>query len=41
MEHEPKARNLEETVKEMAPFVIYTAIPIIITISIAFFFGTR
>ncbi len=41
MEKEPKARNLEEAVKEMLPFIIYTAVPIIITISIAFIFGTK
>jgi hypothetical protein len=41
MEQEKKAKNLEETVKEMTPFIIYTAIPIIITIAIALTFGTR
>ena len=38
---EKKAKNQEETVKEMAPFIIYTAIPIIIAISIALIFGSR
>lgn len=41
MEHEKKAKSLEETIKEMAPFAIYTIIPIIITIAIAVTFGTR
>ena len=41
MEQEKKARNLEEAVKEMLPFIVYAAIPILITISIAFIFGTR
>ncbi|MGZ3691432.1 MAG: hypothetical protein ACXVAX_08010 [Pseudobdellovibrio sp.] len=38
---EKKAKNLEETVKEMLPFAIYAIIPILITITIAFTFGTR
>lgn len=37
---EPKAQNLSEVVKEMLPFAIYAAVPIIITITIAFVFGT-
>jgi hypothetical protein len=41
MEQEKKAKNLEETIKEMSPFVIYAAIPIFITICIALIFGTR
>ncbi len=41
MEQEKKAQNLEETFKEMIPFAIYAIIPIIITITIAFTFGTR
>jgi hypothetical protein len=41
MEHEKKAKNLDETIKEMLPFAVYTAIPIIITIMIAFTFGTK
>ena len=41
MEHEKKAKNLDETIKEMLPFAVYAAIPIIITIMIAFTFGTK
>jgi hypothetical protein len=41
MEHEKKAQNLEEAVKEMRPFLIYTIIPLIITVTIALIFGTR
>jgi hypothetical protein len=41
MEIEKKAQNLEEAVREMLPFALYTAIPIIITITIAFTFGTK
>ena len=41
MEHEKKARNLEEKTREMAPFIIYAAIPLIITITIAFVFGVK
>lgn len=37
---EVKAKNLEEVIREMTPFAIYAAIPIIITISIAFIFGS-
>lgn len=37
---EKKARNEEETAREMAPFAIYAAIPILITICIAFYFGS-
>lgn len=39
MEQEKKARNLEEAVKEMLPFIVYAAIPIFITICIALTFG--
>ena len=41
MEHEKKAQNLEETVQEMRPFLLYAIIPLVITITIAFVFGTR
>lgn len=41
MEIEKKAQNEIETAQEMLPFAIYAAIPIIITIAIAFTFGTR
>lgn len=41
MEQEKKAQNLEEAVKEMRPFLIYTIIPLIITVAIALTFGTR
>lgn len=37
---ESKAKNLQETVAEMLPFAFYAAIPIIITILIAYTFGT-
>jgi hypothetical protein len=37
---EKKAQTLAEVIQEMAPFFIYAAIPILITISIAYFFGT-
>ncbi|MBX2993668.1 MAG: hypothetical protein KF681_02570 [Bdellovibrionaceae bacterium] len=37
---ERKAQNLEEAKKEMWPFALYTAIPVIITIAIAFYFGS-
>ena len=40
MEHEKKAKDLKEAVQEMMPFLIYAVIPIIITITIAFTFGT-
>ena len=39
MEQEKKAQNLEEIFQEMIPFVLYAAIPIIITICVAFTFG--
>ncbi len=41
MEQEKKAQNLEEAVQEMRPFLLYAVIPLIITIAIAFTFGTR
>lgn len=41
MEHEKKAQNLEETIQEMRPFLVYTIIPLVITVAIAFIFGTR
>ena len=41
MEHESKAKNLQETVQEMLPFALYAIVPILITITIAFTFGTR
>lgn len=37
---EIKARNEEEIAREMLPFAIYAAIPIIVTIAIAFTFGS-
>jgi len=37
---EPKAKNEEEATREMLPFIIYTMIPIVITITIAFVFGS-
>jgi len=37
---EPKAKNLSEVVAEMLPFAFYAAIPILITIAIAYIFGT-
>lgn len=37
---EPKAKNLSEIVTEMLPFALYAAIPIMITIAIAYIFGT-
>lgn len=37
---EIKAKTLDEVIREMTPFAIYAAIPIIITISIAFIFGS-
>lgn len=38
VEHKAKTEN--EMFKEMAPFAIYAAIPILITIAIAFVFGS-
>ena len=37
---EPKGKNLKEITHEMLPFAVYAAIPIIITIVIAYFFGS-
>ena len=39
MEIEKKAKNDEEVVKEIFPFFIYAAIPLVIIITIAFVFG--
>jgi hypothetical protein len=39
-ELESKAQNLSETIAEMLPFALYAAVPIVITILIAYFFGT-
>ena len=39
-QQETKAKNLAEVVREMLPFALYAAIPILITIAIAFTFGT-
>lgn len=36
---EKKAKNEAEAIQEMVPFFVYAAIPIIITILIAFKFG--
>ncbi len=41
MEQEKKAANAEESAREMAPFIIYAAVPLIITICIALVFGSR
>jgi hypothetical protein len=38
---ERKAKNASETAREMAPFALYAAIPIIITICIALALGSR
>lgn len=38
---ERKAKNASESAREMAPFALYAAIPIIITVCIAFIFGSR
>lgn len=37
---EKKASNLHEKVAEMKPFIFYAAIPIAITLIIAYTFGT-
>lgn len=37
---EIKARNEEETAREMLPFAIYAAVPIIVTILIAYTLGS-
>jgi hypothetical protein len=37
---EHKAQNEAEATSEMMPFLIYAAIPILLTIAIAFYFGT-
>ncbi len=37
---EKKAKTLDEAMKEMAPFALYAAIPILVTIAIAFIFGS-
>ena len=39
MEYEKKAQNLDEMFKEMRPFALYAAIPIILTIILALTFG--
>lgn len=39
-EQERKAKTTEEAIKEMLPFALYAAIPILITILIAYVFGT-
>lgn len=39
MEYEKKAQNTKEMFEEMRPFALYAAIPIIITICVALFFG--
>lgn len=39
MEIEKKAKSESEIYKEIAPFFVYAAIPILITIAIAFTFG--
>lgn len=36
---EPKAKNEQEAAQEMLPFFIYIAIPIVITIALAWIFG--
>lgn len=38
---ERKAKNASEAAREMAPFALYALIPIIITVCIAFIFGSR
>lgn len=38
---ERKAKNAGESAREMAPFALYAAIPIIITVCIALVFGSR
>lgn len=38
---ERKAKNAAESAREMAPFALYAAIPIIITVCIALVFGSR
>lgn len=38
---EKKARNESEMTQEMLPFLWYAAIPILITITIAYTFGSR
>ncbi len=35
-----KTSNANAIIKEMLPFALYAAIPILITISIAYFFGS-
>lgn len=37
---EVKAKNAEEAAQEMFPFAVYAIIPILITIAIAFTFGS-
>ncbi|MBX3017537.1 MAG: hypothetical protein KF767_06600 [Bdellovibrionaceae bacterium] len=37
---EIKARNADEAAREMLPFAIYAAIPIIVTIIVAFSLGS-
>ena len=37
---EKKAKTLDETMKEMAPFAIYAIVPLVITVFIAFYFGS-
>lgn len=36
---EKKSKNLAETFHEMLPFLLYAAVPIIVTITIACVFG--
>lgn len=41
MEYEKKAQNQHEKIREMLPFAVYAAVPILIIVCIAFTFGVR
>lgn len=38
-QHDPRAEEKEMVMKEMMPYLLYAAIPIIITIFLAYTFG--
>lgn len=41
MDVEKKAQNHKEITRELLPFILYAAIPLTITISIALIFGVK
>ena len=41
MDSEKKAKNAGEMFREMLPYALYAAVPIILTIMIAYTYGSR